>query len=180
MNKNFLFTAILFLIGFSLLNKKNVIYLAIQKKYGELKAIKFKRVENAVNLLPITKKAKSFLMAQILVETGFFNSKNKVFELNNNASGILYTGSSGQISNGATKGSERPTKEGGNYAKFENLNDWAKEYYRVLNRGVMPLNAININDFAGKLKLNNYFTDSLEVYRKNLNFFYNFLIKNGY
>lgn len=180
MNKNLVYTSLLLLIGFALFSKKRIIYQTILKKYGDVKARKFKEVEAAVNSLPISKKAKSFVMAQILVETGFFSSKAKVYDLNTNASGIFYTGSAAQIANGATKGTPRPANEGGNYAKFNNLNDWVKEYYRVLNRNAMPLNASNIVDFGARLKQNNYFTDTLAKYQNNLNFFYKFLINNGF
>lgn len=180
MNKNFLYAAALVFLGITLFDKKKVIYNAIAEKYGSIKKRKFQAVERALKTLPISKKQLEFLMSQVLLETDFFSSNNKVFDLNNNASGIYYTGSEGQLKNGATKGSPRPAKEGGNYAKFNSLNDWAKEYFRVLNRKSMPLDANNIVDFGLRLKNNNYFTDSLETYQKNLNFFYNYLIKNGF
>lgn len=180
MNKNIIYAALIVIFGITLFSNKKMIESAILKKYGQTKKDKFFKVYAAIKNLPLSKKVLTFLMSQILVETGFFSSKVKVFDLNNNASGILYTGSAAQIANGATKGSARPESEGGNYAKFNNLNDWAKEYYRVLNRKSMPLNSNDINEFVTKLKENNYFTDSLENYKKNINFFYNFLIKNKF
>jgi len=180
MNKNLIYAVLITIFGITLLSDRKMIEAAILNKYGQIKSNKFFKVLRAIKTLPLSKKQITFLMSQILVETGFFSSKNKVFDLNNNASGILYTGSAAQIANGATKGSERPTNEGGNYARFENLNDWAKEYFRVLNKKSMPLNSNDINEFVIKLKANNYFTDSLENYKKNINFFYNFLIKNNF
>jgi hypothetical protein len=180
MNKNVIIAAFIVIFGLSLFKSKGMIQAAILKKYGSLRSTKFFKVLAALKTLNLSAKQLTFLMSQIMVETGVFSSRSTVFDLNNNASGILYTKSSGQLANRATKGTPRSTSEGGNYAKFENLNDWAKEYFRVLNRKSMPLNANDINDFTNRLKENNYFTDSLETYKKNINFFYNFLINNKF
>lgn len=147
------------------------------KKYGAERQRKFIQVYAALQKLPLTSFQFTFLLSQILTETGVFSSMSNVFTLNNNASGILYTGSKKQKENNATKGSKRLIIEGGYYAKFRNLDDWAKEYFRILNKGSMPIMATNIKNFGFRLKENNYFTDSLEKYQKNLNFFYNFLKK---
>ena len=180
MNKNVIIAAFIVIFGISFFKSKNMIQEAITKKYGSIRAGKFFRVLNAIKKLPLSKQQLSFLMAQIMVETGVFTSRVKVFDLNNNASGILYTGSAAQIANGATRGSLRPANEGGNYARFENLDNWAKEYFRVLNKGVFPLNSSNITEFTTKLKTNKYFADPLDVYLKNITFFYNFIVKNQF
>jgi len=180
MNKNIIAVVILVIFGITIFSNKKMIEAAIIKKYGALRAAKFLKVYAAIKNLPLSKKQITFLMSQILVETGFFSSRVKVFDLNNNASGIYYSGSAAQIANGATKGTPRPEKEGGFYAKFDSLTDWAKEYLRVLNKGSYPLNSNSIEEFTTKLKQNNYFTDTLENYLKNIIFFYNFLIKNKF
>jgi hypothetical protein len=180
MNKNVIIVALIAIFGFSLFKNKTMIKAAIEKKYGSIRGSKFFRVLDSVNQLQLNKKQLSYIMAQIMVETGVFTSRVKVFDLNNNASGILYTGSAAQIANGATRGTARPTSEGGNYAKFDNLNNWAKEYYRVLNKGTMPLEASSIDIFNQRLKMNRYYTELESVYFKNLNFFYNFLLQNQF
>lgn len=180
MNRNVIYAALIVIFGVTLFSNKKMIEEAILKKYGQIKKDKFFKVLAAIKKLPLSKKQLTFLMSQILVETGFFDARVKVFDLNNNASGIYYSGSAAQIANGATQGTPRPAKEKGYYAKFDSLDNWAKEYYRVLNRKSMPLNSDNINDFTVKLKQNNYFEDTLFNYLKNINFFYNFLIKNKF
>jgi hypothetical protein len=180
MNKNVIIAAFIVIFGISLFKSKSMFENAINKKYGSVRGGKFLRVFNAIKKLPLSKQQLTFLMAQIMVETGVFTSRVKVFDLNNNASGILYTGSAAQIANGATRGSLRPASEGGNYARFENLDNWAKEYFRVLNKGVFPLNSSDIKQFTTKLKENRYFADPLEIYLKNITFFYNFLVNNKF
>lgn len=180
MNKKVIYAAIIVFLGLTILIKNPKMLLdAMLIKYGKDKRDKFAKVYNAIISLPISKTTIKMVLAQILTETGVFSSSSNVFDLNNNASGILYTGSKGQIANGATKGSKRMSIEGGYYAKFDTLQNWAKEYYRVLNRGAMPLKAIDINDFAVRLKQNNYFTAPLKEYQKNLVFYNNYLTKYG-
>lgn len=179
MNKNIIAVVILAIFGFSLFSKKSMIKDAILKKYGDLRAAKFFRVYAAIKSLNLTAKQNLFVMSQIMLETGIFSSRVKVFDLNNNASGIYFSGSAAQLANGATRGSLRPASEGGNYANFKNLDDWAKEYLRVLNKGSFPLTANTITEFNEKLVENRYYDiRGAAQYLKNLTFFYNFLIKN--
>lgn len=182
MNNKFILIAGVIGIAFLLLDKnKNMIQSAIFKKYGTVRSEKFFRVLNAVKKLPLNKKQLEFIMAHIMTETGMFTSRSTVFDLNNNASGIYYSGSAAQKANGATKGTLRPASEGGNYARFQSLDNWAKEYFRVLNKGSFPLTAKNIIEYNDKLKINNYYdTRGAANYLKNITFFYNFLIKNKF
>jgi len=103
-----------------------------------------------------------YLVAQIAYETGDF--KSKLLKDHNNASGIVYTGRASQKN--AVKG--RPLPEDGRYfnAKFTTLNDWAKDYMRVLSLKAKPLQATSPDDFITRLKSNGYFTAPVELYKK--------------
>ena len=180
MNKNIFIAAIIVFLGYKIINTKTKMFFDnILAKYGTEKSDKFKKVFSALNTLPLSKTSLKLLLSQVLNETGVFSSLTHVFDLNNNASGIIYTGSPGQKANGATKGSKRMSIEGGYYAKFDTLNNWAKEYYRILNKGAMPLKATSPEDFATRLKQNGYFTAPLSDYKKNLIFFHDYLTKSG-
>jgi len=180
MNKKLLYSTILNIFGIYILTKKSIIQTEILKKYGPARLNKFNQVLNSLQKLNLSDLKLKFLMAQVLVETGFFDSKSKVYDMNNNASGILYTGSVPQLKNGAKKGTARPFSEKGFYAKFDSLDNWAKEYYRILNKNNSPLDSLTIIDFVNKLKQNNYFTDTLEHYTNSIKYFYDFLIKNKF
>lgn len=104
-----------------------------------------------------------FLMSQVAHETGDFDSP--VFNKDNNASGIIYIGKPTKQLN-ATKGTKRKASEGGNYAKFNTLTDWAKDYLRII--GTAPSKATNIVEYAKLLKARGYYTDTLENYTKAL------------
>jgi len=103
-----------------------------------------------------------YLVAQVAYETGDF--KSKLLKDHNNASGIVYTGRASQKN--AVKG--RPLPEDGRYfyAKFTTLNDWAKDYLRVLNLKDKPIQATSPDDFVSRLKSNGYFTAPVELYKK--------------
>jgi flagellum-specific peptidoglycan hydrolase FlgJ len=180
MAKNILLNSILVTFGIYLLFKKSMLENDIIKKYGEPRLKKFNLVLAALKKLNLTALKLKFLISQVLLETGFFDSKSNVYDLNNNASGIFWSGSAAQIATGAKKGSKRLSSEGSYYAKYENLDDWAKDYYRIItqyNPKNNPLNSNTITEFTTKLKANNYFTDTIENYLKNITFWYNYLIK---
>jgi hypothetical protein len=103
-----------------------------------------------------------YLVAQVAYETGDF--KSKLLKDHNNASGIVFTGRASQKN--AVKG--RPLPEDGRYfyAKFATLNDWAKDYMRVLNLKAKPIQANSPDDFITRLKSNGYFTAPVELYKK--------------
>lgn len=104
-----------------------------------------------------------FAMAQVAHETGGFNSR--VSTVDNNFSGIKYIGKP-LVQKNASKGSKSPEKNS-YYARFSNVNDWARDYIRILNNS-SALAAKNITDFSQRLKKGGYFTDSIENYTKGL------------
>lgn len=178
MKNNYLVIGILVYLGYILSAKRLNMNLDILKqKFGSLRTSKFEKVYNALKNLPLNDLQFKLVLAQVLYETGFFSSTSNVFDLNNNASGVIYTGSVAQLKNNAIKGSKRMKIEGGYYAKFPTLTDWANEHLRVLNRKTMPLMAIDTNDFATRLKQNNYYTDGIENYRKGVNMYFNIINK---
>lgn len=117
--------------------------------------------------------------AQAFHETGAFKAGNSLVD-DNNFSGIMFINKPG-IQKNATRGRRFPTKEGNYYyAKFATPKDWAIDLYRILNRPPnYPIQAKNAVDFAHKLKLNKYYTDSELNYTKNVSFYYNLLTSLG-
>lgn len=105
-----------------------------------------------------------FMVAQTAFETG--NFKSKLFKDHNNATGIVFTGKTNQKN--ATKG--RPLPEDGRYfyAKFNTLEDWAKDYVRILSMKSKPIEATNVDDFVVRLKANKYFSAPIEEYSKGV------------
>lgn len=61
----------------------------------------------------------SMLIAMTMNES--VNGTSTVASSNNNLAGITWTGSQSQVAQGMTKGSARPASEGGNYAKFPDM-----------------------------------------------------------
>lgn len=164
MNKNlkfgFIFLALLLLskrIASGLKDNRKMIFEAVKKKYGAKKAGKFEMVYNALKAVNLTDLQFHFVLAQMMQETGVFLNENGVFEKNNNASGISWSGSPGQKATGAVKGSARKIEETGNYAKYPNLTAWTKDYMRVLNKGAYPLKATTVEDYVHRLVQNKYF-----------------------
>ena len=109
----------------------------------------------------------NWLIAQLSFETSNFSSVEALQD--NNLSGITYQ--NGAIQN-ATQGNPMPASESatGHYAHYNNLDDWATDYLRILNTvgPARPLDATNVTDFVGALKQNGYFTGDLLSYTKGV------------
>lgn len=130
-----------------------------QKTTNEQTAETFARMFTQLNAPSV---AVPFMVAQVAYETG--NFKSKLLRDHNNASGIVFTGKASQKN--ATKGRPLPEDPRYNYAKFATLNDWARDYIRVLNLRAKPIQATTPEDFITRLKANGYFTAPIELYRK--------------
>lgn len=126
---------------------------------SEQTAARFARMFTELNAPPLVV---PFLVAQVAYETGDF--KSKLLKDHNNASGIVWTGKSTQKN--ATKGRPLPEDPRYFYAKFDTLNDWARDYLRVLNLRSKPIQATTADDFITRLKANGYFTAPQELYKK--------------
>ena len=126
---------------------------------SEQTAREFARMFTALNVAP---PVVPLLVAQVAYETGDF--KSKLLKDHNNASGIVWTGKASQKN--ATKGRPLPEDPRYNYAKFDTLNDWARDYIRVLNLRAKPIQATTADDFITRLKANGYFTAPVEQYKK--------------
>lgn len=108
--------------------------------------------------------AATFAAAQVLFETNGLTSN--VSKADNNLSGILFINKPYQV---ATKGVARPRSEGGNYAHFDSVRAWAKDFVRILKLGKeKPINAITLEDFVRRLKQNGYFASSEQNYYKGV------------
>lgn len=124
-------------------------------------------------------------ISQLLLETGRFK-KGSLYERDNNYSGIKYICKPFQK---AERGSRTPPKEqsgspdrcGNFYAHFENADDWAKDYYRILslkrigNKIGRPIDAKDVTDFNERLYANGYYLQTPTAkanYLKNLKSFF--------
>lgn len=90
-----------------------------------------------------------YMIAQIMHETNRF--KSGLYTQYNNASGIKYN----------NHGFAHPTNPlyGPNFASYNSLGDWAKDYIRILQMGKKPpIAATSAVDFFNRLAANGYFT----------------------
>jgi hypothetical protein len=140
-----------------------------KKTTSETTAANFARIFTALNAPP---PVVPFLVAQVAYETG--NFKSKLLKDHNNASGIVWTGKASQKN--ATKGRPLPEDPRYFYAKFATLQDWARDYIRVLSLKNKPIQATTADDFVARLKANGYFTAPVEQYKKG---FMSYLKKYG-
>ena len=164
--------------------KRRMLQELITKKYGADVTRNVLAVYNALAKAGIPIQTIKYCISQIMFETANFNPKiSKVAKLNTNFSGITWSGSIAQRASGATKGSARPSDEGGNYAKFPNTEAWAKEYIRILNRNAKPISATSVSDFANRLAKNFYYDttrpNAVKNYTSALTSYYNFFTKSG-
>lgn len=101
-----------------------------------------------------------FLISQIILESGYFSSN--AFINDNNPAGITWN-SNFLKRPGATKGTLRPSNEGGNYVHFANYSDAITDYLRIVNEKRSsnnigkPIEAKDYIDYATRLKANGYF-----------------------
>lgn len=105
----------------------------------------------------------SLVFAQIMHETGGMTSK-LANDGSNNLSGIKYVGQSG-----ATRGSASP--EGDYYAKFNSLDDYAKNYASILKNDGIDSSIKSVDQYATALKNHGYFTAGLSAYEAGMNSF---------
>ena len=167
--------------------KKSMIKELFTKKYGATVANTVLAIYNALAKAGLPLQTIKFCISQIMLETANLNPKiSQVSLKNTNYSGITWSGSDAQRATGATKGSPRPKDEGYNYAKYANVDQWAKDYIRILNRKTKPISATNLPEFASRLAANGYYdTDpikrpnAIKNYTSALATYYNFLTKAG-
>lgn len=121
-----------------------------------------------------------YALAQLLFETGRFTTKSKVATENNNYSGIKWLNKKYQK---ATRGTLAPASERvadinspiNYYAKFETIDDYAKDFVRILslqraaNLSGKPITATTLTAFADRLALNGYFDGNTA--QKRLNYY---------
>ncbi|AIZ94634.1 lysin [Lactobacillus phage LfeInf] len=105
----------------------------------------------------------SLVFAQIMHETGGMTSK-LANDGSNNLSGIKYVGQSG-----ATRGSASP--EGDYYAKFNSLDDYAKNFASILKNDGIDSSIKSVDQYATALKNHSYFTAGLGAYEAGMNSF---------
>ena len=109
----------------------------------------------------------SFIMPQLAVETGGFESK--VSKNANNLSGMTYAGQHWAKDSGISLPAAEVAKYGKrNYAAYPSYSFWAKDYISWLKRkGIFE--ATTLDGFADSLKEKGYFTAKIEDYKKALN-----------
>ena len=106
-----------------------------------------------------------YAIAQMINETGWFS--NKSYNIDRNPGGVTWNDNYVKFASqrpGTSKGSLRPSNEGGNYVHYDSWDNSAKDWLRVLNlnRGGKgrPLEAANITDYVTRLIANGYMADS--------------------
>jgi hypothetical protein len=125
-----------------------------------------------------------YLLAQVAHETGNFNlSASKQLRDHNNASGIVWSNTVNQKKYATKSDSEIPEtinngSEGNHYfyAQYDSLDNWAKDYIRILNNHGNALQAISIEDFLNRLYNNgvkSYFSSTYDSYSAAVNKWYN-------
>lgn len=173
--KILLFTAIALLLYKLTKGKKTMSTKFIRFKPEE--AAKLQALEAALINAGLKEPVLDFALAQLLLETGRFSKKSAVSTLNNNYTGIKWLNKKYQI---AERGSEAPPAEQQGlpvnsplryYAKFKDINGWAKDYVRILSFGAKPINATTIEDFNTRLNKNKYYGGNTAVYGKLLKSF---------
>lgn len=129
----------------------------------------------------------TFAIAQLLYETGRFSTKSSVAKLNNNYTGIKWLNAKRQK---ATKGTPVPVNERSKtnpnwplnwYAKFENFDDWAVDFKRILSlkRSSLgrPIEATDLKTYVQRLKANEYFGGYESSYLKGTKMYFDMLAK---
>jgi len=91
-------------------------------------------------------------LSQVAHETGGF--KNAKIKTHNNASGIVWINKPEKQKN-ASKGNPLPEAPKYHYAKFDTLNDWAKDYLRIVKTALN--NSTNSGDYATALARIKYY-----------------------
>ena len=164
------------------------------KKMSSIKFTKFKpneaskllMLDEALTNAGFTGDSLNFALAQLLFESGRFTARSQVSVLNNNYSGIKFLNKPYQK---AERGSAVPSAEKYSnpnnplnfYAKFSNIDDWAKDFKRILSFGAKPIQATNINDYAQRLANNHYYdtkkTNAVKNYTNGLKSYFDMFNK---
>jgi hypothetical protein len=113
-----------------------------------------------------------YAISQMINETGWFN--NKSYILDRNPGGVTWSEKyiiDSKNRPGTSKGTLRPSGEGGNYVHYDTWDNSAKDWVRILNsnRGGKgrPLESLNITDYVSRLIANGYMANSTG-YLKNM------------
>lgn len=104
----------------------------------------------------------NFFIAQAMFESRGGNFNSNVNKTDNNLTGIIFINRPYQK---ATKGLPMPKSDGnGFYAHFSTVEDWARDYKRILSFGAKPIEAKTLPDFVSRLKQNGYFGGNEKIY----------------
>ena len=144
-------------------------------RFTNMEALKLLALQSSLTKVGFKLPQLNFALAQLLFETGKFTRQSQVAANNNNYSGIKWINSSRQ---NATKGTLVPLGERVSdpnsplnyYAHFNNMDDWATDFKRIIslqrsaNNIGKPIDANTLDQYIHRLKLNQYFGDSENVY----------------
>lgn len=111
-----------------------------------------KKVAAALSNAGLSGNSLVLALAQVAHETGGFN--NAKIATHNNASGITFINNPKKQPN-ATRGNPLPEAPKYNYAKFATLNDWAKDYLRLVGNNLKK--STDTAQFALKLADQKYY-----------------------
>jgi len=116
----------------------------------------------------------SLALAQVAHETGGFT--NAKIKTHNNASGITFINNPTKQKN-AKQGNPLPESPKYHYAKFDTLDDWAKDYLRIVGSALNS--SSSADEYAKKLAAKKYYEvssrypNAVANYSKNLQYWAN-------
>lgn len=148
------------------------------RNFSNAEAIKLIALTDSLERAGFTGDRLRWAIASLLHETGRFTARSNVARLNNNYSGIKWLNRARQKN--ATKGSPVPPSERFGpadnplnfYAKFNTVDDWAKDYYRIVSTfGAKPIEADTVENWVTRLKQNKYFGGSESGYLRGVKAF---------
>lgn len=186
MNKNILKSGLIFVLLFIAIKlgtkdtRRMNLFTAISEKYGKAKAQQFDIIYNTLVKLGLSPLLIKYIISQVMHETGVLASTQSLTNYNN-YSGITWGNNAAQKATGAIKApSVQPENTTVSYAAYPTPTNWAKDLIRILSFAPnYPIKANSIEDYAKRLKDNNYYTASLTVYTNGLKKYYNFLTEKA-
>jgi hypothetical protein len=152
-------------------------------KFTSAEALKLLSLQNSLQKAGLSGDSLNYALSQILYETGRFTKRSQVSAANNNYSGIKWLNKPHQI---ATQGTLVPPNERvkdpnsplNYYAKFTDMDAWARDYVRILSFGAKPKLATSIDNFVDRLVTNGYFDiKGKAIYLKGIKIYFAMLNK---
>lgn len=181
-NRNLLFVGIgaaLLFISSKASAASSTVFNSLVPSYGATKVNMLYGAYNALRRIGLSGLKLKLATSQAMYETGMFSTTSIAAYQDNNYTGILWINNP-SVQKNATKG--QPADSPGHYwAHFTTVDDWAVDFYRILNLpSYRPIqNATDPISFAHLLKLNGYYTGSETTYAAGVNYYFGVLSSVG-